>query len=279
METRVSSATREVIIGPERPTVIVGERINPAGRKKLADSLKGGSMDMLRAEAAAQAQAGADILEVNVSAFGIEEPALLPQAVRAVMETVDLPLCIDSPDPEALAEALKVYRGKPLLNSVTGEEDSLRKVLPLVREHRTAVIGLLQDEEGTPRDSEKRVRIAHKIVSLATSQGIPREDVVIDCMAFAVGAYPESGKVLLETINRIRSELGLNMVVGTSNISYGLPNRGLLNDSLVSMAISAGVTCHIANASRIRRAVLASDLVMGRDPRARRYINEFRGSK
>ena len=279
METRVRSATQEVIIGPERPTVIIGERINPAGRKKLAESLKSGDMGMLRTEAAAQTKAGADILEVNVSTFGIDEPALLPRAVEAIMETVDLPLCIDSPDPRALAEALKVYKGKPLLNSVTGEKNSLEKVLPLVREHGTAVIALLQDEEGIPRDAEKRVRIAHKIVNLAASKGIPPEDMVIDCMAFAVGAYPESGKVLLETIHRIGSELGVNMVLGTSNISFGLPRRGLLNDSLVSMAISAGVTCHIADFSRIRPAVLASDLIMGRDPRARRYLGEFRLSK
>lgn len=279
METRVSSATVEVIIGPERPTVIIGERINPAGRKELADSLKAGSMDMLVAEAAAQAKAGADILEINVSAFGIDESALLPRAVKAVMETVDLPLCIDSPDPEALANALKVYKGKPLLNSVTGEKNSLEKILPLVREHGTAIIALLQDDEGISRDAERRVRIAHKIVNLAVSKGIPPEDVVIDCMAFAVGAYPESGKVLLETISRIRIELGVNMVLGTSNISYGLPHRCLLNDSFVSMAISAGVTCHIANTSRIRPAVLASDLIMGRDPRARRYIGEFRQKK
>ena len=279
METRVSSATVEVIIGPERPTVIIGERINPAGRKELANSLKAGAMDMLRAEAATQAKAGADILEVNVSAFGIDEPELLPRAVKAVMETVDLPLCIDSPDPKALAEALKVYKGKPLLNSVTGEESSLKKVLPLVREHGAAVIALLQDDEGIPRDAEKRVSIAHKIARLAAREGIPRRDIVIDCMAFAVGAYPESGKVLLETINRIRLELGMNMVLGTSNISYGLPHRGLLNDSLVSMAISAGVTCHIANTSRIHPAVLASDLIMGRDPRARRYIGKFRQRK
>lgn len=279
METRVTRATREVVIGPDRPTVIIGERINPAGRKGLAESLKAGEMGMVRAEAAAQAKAGADIIEVNVSAFGIDEPALLPRAVKTVMETVDLPLCIDSPDPAALAKALKVYRGKPLLNSVTGEDNSLEKVLPLVREHGTAVIALLQDDEGIPRDAEKRVSIAHKIVTLAAYKGIPPEDVVIDCMAFAVGAYPESGKVLLETINRIRSELGVNMVLGTSNISYGLPRRGLLNDSLVSMAISAGVTCHIANPSRIRPAVLASDLIMGRDPRARRFIGEFRPRK
>lgn len=279
METKVSSATVEVIISPERPTVIIGERINPAGRKKLADSLKAGEMDMLIAEAAAQAKAGADILEINVSAFGIDEPAMLTRTVRDVMKTVDLPLCIDSPDPKALAKALEVYRGKPILNSVTGEKNSLEKILPLVREYGTAVIALLQDDDGIPRDAEKRVEIAHKIVNRAVAKGIPPEDVVIDCMAFAVGAYPESGKVLLETISRIRFELGVNMVLGTSNISYGLPHRSLLNESFVSMAIAAGVTCHIANTSRIRPAVLASDLIMGRDPRARRYIGEFRQHK
>ena len=276
METKVSSATKEVIIGPNRPTVLIGEQINPAGRKKLSQSLKAGDMDVLKSEAIVQVEAGADILDVNVSTFGIDETELLPRALKAVMEAVDSPLCIDSPNPEALAEALKVYEGKPLLNSVSGEEQSLKKVLPLVKEYGTAVIALLQDDEGLPKNADRRVSIAHKIVNRATAEGIPCEDIVIDCLAFAVGAYNDSGLVLLETIGRIQAELGVNMVLGTSNISFGLPDRALLNNSFVCMVIAAGVNCHIVNVSQIRPAVLAADLIMGRDNHARRYVGEFR---
>jgi len=270
---------KEVIIGPDKPTVLIGERINPAGRKELAAQLKAGDLEMVVREALAQAEAGADILDVNVSAFGVDEPYLLPRAVKAVMNAVDLPICIDSPKPEALSAALKVYRGKPLLNSVTGEELSLRKVMPVVRDYGAAVIGLLQDDKGIPKDVERRVSIARSIVERAAAEGIPAEDILIDPLAFAVGAYPNSGPLVLETIRRIRAELGVNMVLGASNVSFGLPGRSLLNSSFVSMAIAAGVTCHIVDPTRIRLSVLAADLLMGRDNHARRYIEAYRQRK
>jgi 5-methyltetrahydrofolate--homocysteine methyltransferase len=206
METKVSSPSKEVIIGDDRPTVLIGERINPSGKKKLTETLKAGDLEIVRKEALAQTQAGADIIDVNVGIFGIDEAALLPKAVQAVMETVDTPLCFDSSNPDALEAALKVYKGKPLVNSVTGEENSLKRVLPLIKEYGAAVIGMVQDEDGIPKDADGRVRVAHKIVERAEAAGIPREDLVIDCLAFAVGAEPTSGAAVMEAIWTIRSE-------------------------------------------------------------------------
>jgi 5-methyltetrahydrofolate--homocysteine methyltransferase len=276
METRVSSPTREVIIGDDQPTVLIGERINPAGKKKLAEALKAGNLEIVRSEALAQAQAGADILDVNVGTFGVDEVTLLPQAVQAVMDTVDIPLCLDSANPEALEAALKIYKGRPLINSVTGEEHSLAKVLPLVKEYGAAVIGLVQDDEGIPKDSERRVAVAHKIMKRAEAAGIPREDIIIDCLAFAVGADTSSGPALIEAIRKIKAELGVNLILGASNVSFGLPDRDLLNNAFVAMTIAAGVTCLIVDVAKVRPAVLAADLILGHDKHARRYIEAYR---
>ncbi|MBA7647158.1 5-methyltetrahydrofolate:corrinoid/iron-sulfur protein co-methyltransferase [subsurface metagenome] len=187
-----------------------------------------------------------------------------------------MPLCLDSPNPEALEAALKVYKGKPLLNSVTGEEHSLERVLPLVKEYGAAVIGLVQDEEGVPGDAERRLAIAHKIVERAEAIGIPRQDIIIDCLAFAVGADPRSGLVILETIRRIKAELGVNLTLGASNVSFGMPDRSLLNSAFVAMVIAAGVTCLIVDAAKVRPMALAADLVLGQDTYARRYIRAYR---
>jgi 5-methyltetrahydrofolate--homocysteine methyltransferase len=276
METRVSSPSKEVIIGDGHPTVLIGERINPTGKKKLAESLKAGDLEIVRKEALAQTQAGADIIDVNVGAFGIDEVALLPKAVQAVMDTVDTPLCLDSSNPDALEAALKVYKGKPLVNSVSGEEHSLKRVLPIIKERGAAVVGLVQDDDGIPKDAEGRVRIAHKIVEKVEAAGIPREDVVIDCLAFAVGAEPDSGVAVLEAIRRIKAELGVNITMGASNVSFGLPDRELLNNAFVVMAAAAGATCLITDAAKVRNMILAADLVLTRDKRARRYIEAYR---
>jgi 5-methyltetrahydrofolate--homocysteine methyltransferase len=276
METKVSSDSKQVIIGDNQPTVLIGERINPTGKKKLAEALKTGDLEIVRKEALAQMQAGADIIDVNVGVFGIDEAALLPKAVQAVMETVDTPLCIDSSNPDALEAALKVYKGKPLVNSVTGEEHSLKRVLPLIRKHGAAVIGLVQDEDGIPKDAEGRLRVAHKIVKKVEAAGIPREDLVIDCLAFAVGAEPASGVAVIEAIRRIKAELGVNMTMGASNVSFGLPNRELLNNAFVVIVAAAGATCLIVDVAKVRSSILAADLVLGRDNRARRYIEAYR---
>jgi 5-methyltetrahydrofolate--homocysteine methyltransferase len=276
METRVSSATKEVVIGDSRPTVLIGERLNPTGKAKLAAALQAGDMQVVQAEALAQVQAGADVLDVNVGAPGVDEVSLLPRAVQAVMEVVDVPLCLDSHNVKALEAALKVYRGKPLVNSVNGEEPSLNELLPLIKERGAVVIGLTMDEKGIPGDAEGRLEIARRIVQRAGALGIPREDVVIDCLAMAVGVDSRAGLVTLETIRRVKAELGVNMTFGGSNISFGMPDRPLLNGAFMAMAIAAGITCPIVNVSQIRPAILAIDLALGRDRHAARYIKAYR---
>ena len=276
METRVSSGTREVLISDKGPMVLVGERINATGKREMSAALAIGDMELVRKEALAQVQAGADILDVNVGITGIDESVLLPQAVLAVMDTVDIPLCLDSSNPKALEAALKVCRGKPLMNSVTGEEHSLKAILPLVKEYGAAVIGLVMDDKGIPDEPDRRVAIACKIVERAEALGIPSEDIVIDCLLQSVGADPRAALVTLETIRKVKSKLGVNLTVGASNGSFGLPDRNLLNSAFMAVAIAAGVTCAIANVEWVRPIALATDLLMGRDKYARRYIAAYR---
>jgi 5-methyltetrahydrofolate--homocysteine methyltransferase len=274
--TKISSASREVTIGPDLPTVLIGERINPAGKKKLAESLKSGNMDIVRKEAAEQVKAGADILDVNVTVFGLDETPILAQAIRAVMETTDVPLCIDSANVNALKAALKIYKGKPLINSVSGEERSLERVLPLVKEYGAVVVGLTQDDNGIPKDAATRIAIAEKIVNRAAQIGIPAEDIIIDCLALAVGADPRSAITVLETISSIKAHLGVNMTLGASNISFGMPDRPLINCSYLALTIEAGVTCPVVDVAKVRPSILATDLLLCKDKRARRYLHAFR---
>ncbi len=281
METILSSKSKTVIISPERPTVLIGERINPTGKKRLAAALMEGNLEPVRTEAIAQVEAGADVLDVNVGATGVDEVAVLPAAVRLVMETVDVPLCIDSTNPEALRAALAVYKemaphGKPLINSVNGEEARLERVLPLVVEYGAAVIGLTMDDEGIPATARKRLAIAHKIVARAESVGIPRQDIVIDCLALAVGADSQAGRVALDAIRMVREELGVNMTLGVSNVSFGLPERELINLTFLAMTIQQGVNCPIVDVAKVRPTVLAADLLLGRDEYAMRYIKAYR---
>ena len=276
METKISSSTKEVTICDGLPTVLIGERINPAGKKSMAEALKAGNFEIVRNEALTQAQAGADIIDVNTTIFGANETSILPKAVLAAMETVDIPLCIDSANPAALEAALKIYKGKPLINSVTGEEKSLATVLPLVKEYKAAVIGLTQDDEGIPANAERRAAIACKIVERAEKAGISRDNIVIDCLALAIGANPASGMIATETARRIKAELGVNITVAISNISFGMPDRSLINFAFAAAMIAAGATCLIVDVAKLRPIVLASDLVMSHDKRARRYIDAFR---
>jgi 5-methyltetrahydrofolate--homocysteine methyltransferase len=276
VETRVSSMTQEVIISTERPTVLIGERINPTGKKRLTAALQANDLELVRQEARAQVEAGADVLDVNVGVAGADEVALLPQAVQAVMETVDVPLCLDSGSPKALEAALKIYHGKPLINSVNGEERSLEQVLPLVKEYGAAVIGLTMDGEGIPNDVDRRVHIAHKIVERAEALDIPRQDVVIDCLALTVGADSQAGLVTLEAIRKVKADLAVNLTLGCSNVSFGLPDRDLLNCAFLAIAIAAGVTCPIVDPAKVRPVVLAADLALGRDNYAMRYIQAYR---
>jgi 5-methyltetrahydrofolate--homocysteine methyltransferase len=281
METILKSARKTVTISPEKPTVLIGERINPTGKKRLAAALAEGNLDIVRKEAEAQIEAGADVLDVNVGAAGVDEVDLLPKAVRLVMETVDVPVCIDSADVDALRAALAVHRelapeGKPLVNSVNGEEDRLKQVLPLVAEYGTAVIGLAMDDEGIPATSEKRLAVARKIVGRAEALGIPPEDLVIDCLALTVGADSQAGVVSLGAMRLVREELGVNMTLGASNVSFGLPDREVINWAFLAMAIQNGVNCPIVDAGVVRPAILASDLLLGRDDYAMRYIKDFK---
>ena len=276
METRLSSATKEVLISDEQPTVIIGERINPTGKKKLTTALQAGNLEIVRQEAIAQVQAGADILDVNVSADGVDAVTLLPRAVEVIQKTVNVPLCLDSDSPTALEAAIKVYQGKPLVGSVTGQNDSLKKILPLVREYGTAVIGLTIDDEGIPDDLERRVAIAHKIVKEAETQGVPREDVIIDCLALTVGADHRAGLVTIEAMRKVKAELGVNLTLGVSNISFGLPERSLLTGTFLAIAIAAGLNCAIVDAVQVRQIILAADLVLGHDRFAMRYIKAYR---
>jgi 5-methyltetrahydrofolate--homocysteine methyltransferase len=276
VETRVSSVRKEVLIGHGRPTVLIGERLNPTGKKKLTAALQAGDLDFLQKEAIAQVQAGADILDINVGMPGLDEVALLPRAVESVTNVVDVPLCLDSRNPRALEASLKVYHGKPIINSVNGEERSMERVLPLVKEYRTAVIALTMDSEGIPKEADRRVAIALSIMERADTLGISREDIIIDPLAMTVGADPGAGLVTIETIRRIKAEFGVNMTLGASNISFGLPDRNLLNSAFLAIAIAAGVTCPIVDAAKARAAILAADLILGRDQHARRYITAYR---
>jgi 5-methyltetrahydrofolate--homocysteine methyltransferase len=276
VETRVTSATREVIIGGGRPTVFIGERINPTGKKRLAEALRADDLSVAKEEAVNQVAAGADILDVNVGATGVDEISMLPRAVEAVAGVVDVPLCLDSRKVKALAAALAICPGRPIVNSVTGEEASLEEVLPLVKQYGVPVIGLTLDEKGIPADASARVEIAHRIVERAEALGIPREDVIIDCLTLSLGANQKAGLATLEATRRVRDELGVNQTQGCSNISHGLPNRPPLTGAYLALGIEAGLTCPTVDVAQVRLAVLSADLILGRDNYARRFITAFR---
>ena len=276
METKISSTKKEVVISDSGPTILIGERINPTGKKKLAGALKSGDFDVIQQEATGQVEAGADILDVNVVAPDVDEISALPKAIEMIMAAVDIPLCIDINNPAALKEALTVYEGKPVVNSVSGEERSLNEVLPLVKKYGTAVIGLALDDNGIPKEPAKRLEVAQKIIERAESLGIPREDIIIDCLALAVGSDDRAGFVTLEAIRMVKAELGVNQTLGASNISFGLPDRPLVNKAFLSLAIEAGVTCPTVDAAQVRASILATDLILGRDRFAQRYIKNYR---
>jgi 5-methyltetrahydrofolate--homocysteine methyltransferase len=278
VDTTLSSRSREVVISIDRPFVIIGERINPTGRKVLAAEMKEGRMDRVRADAIAQAAAGAHMLDVNAGIPAADEPALLVAAIKAVGEVSDLPICIDSSVMEALEAALAAYEGKALVNSVTAEDERMDRILPLVKKHGAAVIGMANDETGISMVPEERLAIARRIVDRAAEYGIPKEDVVIDPIAMTVAADPTCGLITLETMRLIRTELGNNMTCGASNVSFGLPDRATVNAAFLPLAMHAGLTCAITNplVPEVRRAVLAGDLLLGHDEYAMRWIASYR---
>jgi 5-methyltetrahydrofolate--homocysteine methyltransferase len=278
LTTVVSSATKTVEINRNNPTVIIGERINPTGRKVVLAALKEGNFDMVRQDAIDQVAAGAAILDVNAGVPGADEPALLQQVMRTVMEVTDVPLCIDTADPEALEAALKLYKGNPLINSVNGEERSLNAVLPLVKDYGAAVIGLCMDDDGIPETSQQRLKVAGKIIERAGQLGIGVERIAIDPLALTMGADSSAGKLALDTIELVVKEFGVNITMGASNISFGMPDRKFINSTFIAMAIHAGMTCPITNplVEEIITAVLAADLSMGRDDYGMRWIKAYR---
>ncbi len=278
VRTLLEGAVTKVTIDSQGPLIIIGERINPSGRKRLAESLGQGDMSLVREEALVQVEAGAQVIDVNVSAVDVDEDTVLPLAVQTVAEAVGVPICIDTANHKALAAALSVCPGKPLVNSVTGEEASLAVVLPLVKEYGCAVIGLCMDEEGIPKEAQHRLEIAKKILAVAEAYGIPTEDVIIDPLAMTVGADHRAGLVTLEAIGLIRMNLGVNITLGGSNISFGLPDRGLINRSFLAMAMAAGLTCAIVDPLdvEVRKTIVACDLLMGRDEYAMRFLKHSR---
>jgi 5-methyltetrahydrofolate--homocysteine methyltransferase len=272
---------KKVVIGDGRPTAMLGERINPTGKKKLAAALTAGNLEIVRQEALAQVEAGAHILDVNVGAAGVDEADLLPKAVKLVLETVDVPIAIDTADGEAMAAALATHKelnpdGKVLINSVNGEEASLARVLPLVAEYSTAVIGLAMDDDGIPETPEARLAVAKKIVERAEALGIGREEILIDCLALTVGADSQAGWITLEAIRMVREELGVNLALGASNVSFGLPERETINGVFLGMAIARGLNCPIVDVAKVGHYILAADLALGRDDYAMNYLKAHR---
>jgi 5-methyltetrahydrofolate--homocysteine methyltransferase len=266
MDTVLSSRSKTVTIGAGQPFCIIGERINPTGRKKLAEELRGGDLSTVDVDAHAQVDAGADMLDVNAGIPLVDEAELLAKMLQTVQAAVDAPICIDSSVIEALEAGLAVYEGKPLVNSVTGEDERLEEILPLVARHGAAVIGLANDEAGIPETPEQRLEIARKIVSAAGDHGIPPEDVVIDPLAMTVGADTEAVTTTLETIRLIRDTLGVNMCLGASNVSFGLPERFVLNAAFLPMAMAAGLTSAIMSTAEVCvQSVRAADLLLGHD--------------
>jgi 5-methyltetrahydrofolate--homocysteine methyltransferase len=275
MQTILRGKSGEVVIDTEGPVVIIGESINPTRRKKLVETLKAQDFSYVLQLAKAQIEAGADVLDVNVGFPGVDDVTLLPETVIAIQEAHDIPLCLDSPNPKAIEAALKAYRGKPLINSVNGEERSLKAILPLAKEHGAAVIGLVMDDNGITHEPELRFQIAEKILNRAIQAGIAQEDVVIDPLAMAVSADPMACLVTLETIKLVHERLGLNITQGASNISFGLPNREELNNVHMALSIWNGLTCPIANAAKITAIVRAADLIRGKDDYAMRFTDYY----
>ncbi len=278
METILSSPTREVRIGFDQPFVIIGERINPTGRKILAEEMARGDYSRVEADALAQVAAGAHMLDVNAGVPLADEPGILADIVKLVQSISDVPLCIDSSIVAALEAGLAVYEGKALVNSVTGEEERLESVLPLVKRHGAAVVAISNDETGISEDPDVRFAVAKNIVERAADHGIPREDVVVDPLVMPIGAINSAGRQVMRLLRRLQEELKVNTTCGASNISFGLPNRGGINSAFLTMAIGSGMTSAITNPlhGETLQAVLGADVMMGHDPDCARWLRKYR---
>jgi 5-methyltetrahydrofolate--homocysteine methyltransferase len=277
-ETVITSEKRKVTIGFEHRFVMIGERINPTGRKLLAAEMAAGDYSRVVADAVAQVEAGAQMLDVNAGIPLVDEPKILAECIKLVQDTVPVPLSIDSSIVAALEAGLAVYRGKPLVNSVTGEEERLEQVLPLVKKYNAAVVAISNDETGISEDPDVRFAVAKKIVERAADFGIPREDIVVDPLVMPVGAINDAGRQLIRLLRRLREELKVNTTCGASNFSFGLPNRRGLNAAFLPMMIGAGMTSAIMNPLHVEdiQAILGADVVMGNDPNCAAWIRKFR---
>ncbi len=277
-ETVLSSATRELVIGFDRPFVIIGERINPTGRKIMAEEMKIGDYSRVESDTLSQVAAGAHMLDVNAGIPLADEPRILAESIQLVQSLTDVPLSIDSSIIDALEAGLSVYKGKALVNSVTGEDESLDRVLPLVKKYGAAVVAISNDETGISEDVNERYKIAKKIVERAADYGIPCCDVVVDPLVMPIGAINSAGREVLKLIHRLRTELKVNTTCGASNVSFGLPNRNGFNGAFISMAIQAGMTSAITNPlhAEVISASLGADVMMGKDPDCSRWIKKFR---
>lgn len=277
-DTILSSATKEVVIGFGRPFVMIGEKINPTGRKILAEEMKNGDFSRVEKDALDQVAAGAHMLDVNAGIPLADEPALLTRAVELVQSITDAPISIDSSIIEALESAIAVYKGKPLINSVTGEEESLERVLPFVAKYGAAVVAISNDDTGISEDPDVRYAVAEKIVNRAADYGIPKADVVVDPLVMPIGAMGTAGRQVFQLVHRLRTELGVNTTCGASNVSFGLPNRHVITGNFLAMAISHGMTSAIMNPMHadVKNSVMAADVLNNQDANCGAWIAENR---
>jgi 5-methyltetrahydrofolate--homocysteine methyltransferase len=279
MHTILKGSNKEVVIGEDRPFVMIGEKLNPTGIKKLGQALVEQNFDYVKYLAQRQVAWGADLLDVNVGHPQIDEAAIMPKVVDAVISVVDVPLCIDSNEPKILEAGLRIAPGKPLVNSVNGEEKQLATVLPIVKERGAAVIGLTIGEEGIPATAEERLAAAGKIIERAAKMGIPIEDIIIDPLVMTVGHNSNAAMVTLKTIELVKKEYGVNISLGASNVSFGLPDRHAVNSAFLSLAIQAGATCSITDPIKLGNTIRATDLLLGKDANSIRYLKYFRATE
>lgn len=281
MLTVVTNKDYRVEMGDGRPTVIVAQRINPTGRRVLSAQLVEGSLKLVEKEALRQKEAGGHIINVNVGAGQVDEMTMLPNAVTKVSEVTGYPVSIDSSNPEAIVAALKVYEGRALINSVTGKGILMERLLPVAKEYGAAIVGLAMDEDGIPPTAEGRLRVAERILAKAKGYGLSEEDLIIDPLTTTVASNPSAGRVTLEAVEMVAAKLGLNVILGASNVSFGLPERTVVNMAFLAMAVARGVTAVISDPARpdLKKAILAADVLSGRDQWARRYITNYRSAQ
>ena len=276
MKTLVASKNKEVAIDTAGPLTMIGEKINPTGRRRLTQAFIDKDFDYVIDEAVRQVESGADLIDINVGVPAVDEVALLPEVVRIVADAVDVPLSIDSPNRDAMVAANEVCSGRPLINSVNGEKDSITKILPLVAHYDRPVIGLTMDDDGIPHTPEGRLEIASRIIDTADGLGIPLENIIIDPLVMTVGADDKAAQVTLRTIELVVERYGVNVSLGASNVSFGLPERHTVNQAFMALAMKAGASCAITDVAKLSATIRATDMLRARDPHGAAYIDHYR---